>query len=162
MVNKVTLLGRAGHDGSEKVKELGSGSLMAQLAVATTERRKDKHGEWGEQTTWHRCSLFGKQAEYVEKYVKKGDVVFIDGSIDSWKGDDGTYHNSIRVIRIQGIPTGNASRANGSDESRAPRRDDRRSRRDDDREERPSRRDSSSRREPSGYTDALPDGEIPF
>jgi single-strand DNA-binding protein len=171
MVNKVTLLGRAGHDGSEKVKELGSGSLMAQLAVATTERRKDKHGEWGEQTTWHRCSLFGKQAEYVEKYVKKGDMVFIDGAIDNWKGDDGKYNTSIRVNRIQGVPTG-GPRRDGGETRRDSRGDERSNGRGDDRGYRngasrdrgDERRDDrpAPRRPAEGYSDAPPDNDIPF
>ena len=175
MVNKVILVGRAGCDGNERVKELKkSGSILASFGLATSERRKDRDGEWTEHTIWHNVSSFGKQAEYVEKYLKKGDLVYVEGSIDQWKDDKGAYHTQIKAHIIRGIPTGNregSERSSGAGRDRGDSRRDNDSPRGRDSERRdPPRRDDdrgrggreSGRGRADGYQDGPPESDIPF
>ncbi|MFB6257211.1 MAG: single-stranded DNA-binding protein, partial [Flavobacteriales bacterium] len=70
-VNKVFILGNLGRD--PEVKELQSGSKVANLPVATTETFKDRNGERQERTEWHNVDLWNRQAEIAEQYLSKGD-----------------------------------------------------------------------------------------
>ena len=60
-VNKVILVGNLGRD--PEVRTSAGGMTIASLNIATTERRKDKDGNWGDHTEWHKVSLFGKTAD---------------------------------------------------------------------------------------------------
>lgn len=79
MVNKVILLGNLGKD--PVVKRLESGTTVANFSIATSETWKDKDGNKQEKTEWHNIVIFGKLAEVVEKYVKKGSKIYIEGKI---------------------------------------------------------------------------------
>jgi single-strand DNA-binding protein len=79
MVNKVILIGHLGKDPECKVLE--SGQMVANFSLATTEKFKDKNGNVQESTEWHNCQAWGKGAEVIEKYLKKGSKVFIEGKI---------------------------------------------------------------------------------
>ena len=83
-INKVILLGNVGR---VDVKDLG-GNKIASLSVATSERYKDRDGEYVENTTWHNVQVWGKTAEFVENYVTKGCQVFVEGSIRKRKYTD--------------------------------------------------------------------------
>lgn len=85
-VNKVILVGNVGQD--PEVRYSQSGSAVATLSVATSESWKDKNGEKQERTEWHRCKAFGKLAEIVGEYVKKGRQVYIEGSLRTEKFTD--------------------------------------------------------------------------
>jgi len=85
-VNKVILLGRIGRD--PEVRYLPSGEAVANLAMATSEVWKDKQGEKQEKTEWHRISFFGRLAEVCGEYVKKGSLLYIEGSISTRKYTD--------------------------------------------------------------------------
>jgi len=79
-VNKVTLIGNCGKD--PEVKHLPSGKVVAKFTLATSEKWKDKTtGEVKEDTQWHNVTFWGKLAEIIEKYVKKGNPLYIEGSI---------------------------------------------------------------------------------
>ena len=84
-INCVHLLGHAGKD--PEVKYTTGGTAVASFSLATTERYKDKSGEWQDKTSWHNVKAFGKTAEVVEKYVTKGKQVYLRGKIDyqSWE-----------------------------------------------------------------------------
>jgi len=70
-VNKVILIGNVGSD--VVCKYMPNGTAVANFSVATSEEWKDKNsGEKQEKVEWHRIAIFGKLAEIVEKYVKKG------------------------------------------------------------------------------------------
>ena len=87
MVNKVQLLGRIGKD--IEVKSFNDGNKIASFTLATTEKYKDKQGAIVENTDWHNCVVkFTKQAEVAEKYLKKGDLLFIEGKIKYRNYDD--------------------------------------------------------------------------
>lgn len=83
-VNKVTLLGNLGKD--PEIKSTPSGMSIATFSLATTERAKDKDGNWQDRTEWHNVKAFGRTAEVVGEYLKKGRTVYIEGRIhyDSW------------------------------------------------------------------------------
>lgn len=79
MVNKVILLGNVGKD--PEVKYLDSGSCLANFSLATSRKWKDKNNNTHTDTQWHRLVVWGKLGEIVEKYVKKGSQLYIEGEI---------------------------------------------------------------------------------
>lgn len=85
-VNKVILLGNLGKD--PEVKFLPSGQAVANFGLATTERFKDKAGEWQDKTEWHNITAYGRQAEIIRDYVKKGHKLFIEGRLTTRSWDD--------------------------------------------------------------------------
>ena len=74
-VNKVILLGNLGRD--PEVRYSADGAAIANVSIATTSRYKDKSGEMKEDTEWHRVVFFGRLAEVVNEYLKKGGVLNI-------------------------------------------------------------------------------------
>lgn len=85
-LNKVCLIGNLGND--PDVRYAQNGTAVATISVATTEKWKDKDGNPQERTEWHRVKFFGKLAEIVEQYLKKGSQVYVEGSIRSEKYTD--------------------------------------------------------------------------
>ncbi|HEY0664236.1 MAG TPA: single-stranded DNA-binding protein, partial [Thiobacillaceae bacterium] len=85
-VNKVILVGNLGRD--PEMRYLPSGEAVANLAIATTDKYKDKTGQMVEQTEWHRVSFFGRTAEVCGQYLKKGSQVYVEGSIRTRKYTD--------------------------------------------------------------------------
>src|SRR5476649_2075862 len=86
-VNKVILVGNLGAD--PETRYLPSGDAVANIRLATTDRFKDKtSGEMKELTEWHRVSFFGRLAEIVNEYLKKGSSVYIEGRIRTRKYTD--------------------------------------------------------------------------
>src|ERR1700755_1813929 len=101
-VNKVILVGNLGAD--PEVRYLPSGDAVANIRLATTDRYKDKtSGEMKEATEWHRVSFFGRLAEIVNEYLKKGSSVFIEGRIRTrkWQAQDGTDRYSTEIVADQ-------------------------------------------------------------
>lgn len=98
MVNKVQLLGNIGKD--PEVRETKSGKVV-NLVLATSERYTDKSGQKQENTEWHNLVVFGKLADVVTKYVKKGDRLYVEGSITTrkWEDKEGNtrYNTDIKV-----------------------------------------------------------------
>ncbi len=85
-VNKVILLGNLGKD--PEVKYTPSGMAVARFTLATNERTKDKEGNWGDRTEWHNLVAFGRTAEIVGEYLKKGRTVYIEGALRTSSWDD--------------------------------------------------------------------------
>jgi single-strand DNA-binding protein len=83
-VNKVILVGRLGKD--PEIRSIPSGTSVAKFSLATDERFTDKAGEKQERTEWHNIVAWGKLAEICGQYLRKGKLVYIEGSIrtDSW------------------------------------------------------------------------------
>jgi single-strand DNA-binding protein len=102
-VNKVILVGNLGRD--PEMRYLPSGEAVANLAIATTDKYKDKSGQMVEQTEWHRVSFFGRTAEVCGQYLKKGSQVYVEGSIRTRKYTDKEgvekYATEIRGDRMQ-------------------------------------------------------------
>jgi single-strand DNA-binding protein len=84
-VNKVILLGNVGKD--PEIRSTAGGTKVASFSLATTERQKDASGNWTDRTEWHSLVAFNKLADIVESYVKKGNKLFIEGSLrtNSWE-----------------------------------------------------------------------------
>ena len=86
-VNKAIVVGNLGRD--PEVRYTANGNAMANVTVATTDSWKDKQsGERQERTEWHRVVFFGRLAEVVEEYLKKGSQVYIEGSLRTRKWKD--------------------------------------------------------------------------
>src|SRR3954453_1717906 len=83
-VNKVILVGPLGKD--PELRSIPSGTSVAKFTLATDERFTDKSGEKQERTEWHNIVAWGKLGEICGQYLRKGKLVFIEGSIrtDSW------------------------------------------------------------------------------
>jgi single-strand DNA-binding protein len=83
-VNRVILVGRLGKD--PEIKSTPSGTTVAKFTIATDERYTDRAGEKQERTEWHNIVAWSKLAEICGQYLKKGKLVFIEGSLrtDSW------------------------------------------------------------------------------
>ena len=98
MVNKVQLLGNIGKD--PEVRETKAGNIV-NLVMATSEKYTDKSGQKQENTEWHNLVVFGKLADVVAKYVKKGDKLYVEGSITTrkWEDKEGNtrYNTEIKV-----------------------------------------------------------------
>ncbi|KAA9331575.1 single-stranded DNA-binding protein [Hymenobacter busanensis] len=78
-VNKVILVGNLG--GDPEVRHLESGSAVAQFRLATNETYKDKSGNRVERTEWHNIVAWRGLAEVAEKYMRKGQSVYVEGKI---------------------------------------------------------------------------------
>jgi single-strand DNA-binding protein len=97
-VNKVILVGRLGAD--PEVKTTQSGLAIAKISLATTERVKDKDGNWNESTEWHRITAFGKTAETAGQHLSKGRQIYIEGRLKTSKYTDknGVEKYSTEVV----------------------------------------------------------------
>ncbi len=97
-VNKVILIGNVGKDPECRYTE--SGTALANLTLATTNRWKNKQGEPQEETEWHRVVAYGKLAEIIEKYVQKGKPLYIEGRLQTrkWTDKQGVDRYTTEII----------------------------------------------------------------
>lgn len=98
-INKVILLGNVGQD--PEIRFMQSGDAVANLSLATSESWKDKTtGEKKEKTEWHRVVVFGKLAEVVRDYVKKGSKIYIEGALQTrkWQDQSGVERYTTEVV----------------------------------------------------------------
>ena len=98
-VNKVIIVGNLGRD--PETRYMPSGDAMTNIAVATTDKWKDKAtGEQKEATEWHRVAFFGKLAEIAGQYLKKGSQVYIEGKLRTrkWTDKDGIEKYSTEIV----------------------------------------------------------------
>lgn len=86
MVNKVILIGNLGKD--PKVKRFDNGGAVAKFSVATADSYKDKEGNWQDQTEWHDVVAWRDLADRVEKQLKKGSKVYVEGKLTHRKYTD--------------------------------------------------------------------------
>lgn len=114
-VNKVILIGNLGKD--PEIRHLENGAVVANFSIATTESYKDRTtGERRDQTEWHNIVLWRGLAEISEKYLKKGDTVYIEGKLRtrSWEKDGVTRYTTEIVgdnMTMLGGNRGNSSSA---------------------------------------------------
>ena len=92
------LIGNVGKD--PEVRHLEGGSVVARFSLATTERYKDKNGEFQEQTEWHNIVCWRLLAERAEKYVKKGSQLFVEGRLRSrsWEDKTGQARYTVEIV----------------------------------------------------------------
>lgn len=101
-VNKVILIGNLGKD--PEVRHLEGQQVVANFTLATNRRYKTQSGEMKDETEWHRVVVWGKLAEIVEQYIKKGSAVYVEGRLQTrkWQDKDGhdRYTTEIRANEI--------------------------------------------------------------
>jgi single-strand DNA-binding protein len=109
-VNKVIIVGNLGRD--PEVRYMPSGDAIANIAVATSYKSKDRNtGEQKEITEWHRISFFGRLAEIVGEYMKKGSSIYVEGRLQTRKytDKDGVERYATDIIAESMQMLGNAS-----------------------------------------------------
>jgi len=99
-MNKVILMGRIGKD--PEFKELANGKVC-NFSLATSRKYKDKSGEQKEDTQWHNCQAWGTTADLVNKYVKKGDQLLIEGSVNYEQYEKDGVKNYATKIKVDAI-----------------------------------------------------------
>ena len=97
-VNKVVLVGHLG--GDPETRFTPSGAAVANFNIATNESWKDANGELQDKTEWHRCVMFGKTAELAGELLKKGQLVYIEGKLQTrnWEDKDGIKRYTTEVV----------------------------------------------------------------
>lgn len=120
-LNKIMLIGNVGND--PEVRATSNGARVASLSLATTRTWNGPGGDRQEKTEWHKCVLWNARgsgsglADVVEKYVKKGDRLYIEGSIEyrQWQDREGQtrYTTEVRVREM--IMLGSRGGASGGD-----------------------------------------------
>ena len=125
-VNKAIIVGNVGQD--PEVRYMPSGSAVAEVSVATSEQWKDKQsGEKQERTEWHKVTFFGRLAEVVGEYVRKGSQIYIEGSIrtEKWQDKQGQDRYTTKIIanemQMLGGRTGGSTGFQQDASSQAPR-----------------------------------------
>ena len=101
MINKVILIGNVGQD--PEVRYTGdpnNGAKVATIRLATTERFRDRNGNLQEHTEWHSVVVWRNTAEVVEKYVRKGTQLYIEGKIRtrSWDDQNGNKRYATEIM----------------------------------------------------------------
>src|SRR6185437_6569563 len=77
--NRIIIVGNLGRD--PEPRSLPNGDAVADFSVATNERRRGPDGQMVEQTTWFRVNVFGRLAEIAGQYLRKGSLVYVEGSL---------------------------------------------------------------------------------
>lgn len=97
-INKVILVGHLG--GAPESRYMPSGSAVANFTLATNESWRNSEGSTEERTEWHRCVLFGKTAETAKEYLKKGQLIYLEGRLRTrnWEDKDGVKRYTTEVI----------------------------------------------------------------
>lgn len=113
-VNKAILIGNLGKD--PEVRYMPSGEAIANITLATTDTWKDKSGEKQERTEWHRVSFFGRQAEVVGEYLKKGSQIYVEGRIQTrkWQDKEGQDRYTTEIVADRMQMLGSKSSGGGS------------------------------------------------
>ncbi|PIP73146.1 MAG: single-stranded DNA-binding protein [Candidatus Lloydbacteria bacterium CG22_combo_CG10-13_8_21_14_all_47_15] len=111
-INKVFLFGNLTRD--PELRSLPSGNSVVSFGLATNRVYRDGNGQKQEQTEFHNVVVFGRQADIVSQYLKKGSSAFVEGRLQtrSWEGQDGVkkYRTEIVAERVQfGPRSGGAS-----------------------------------------------------
>ncbi|MDG1483546.1 MAG: single-stranded DNA-binding protein [Myxococcota bacterium] len=97
-VNKVILIGNLGQD--PELRNTKSGTAVVNLRIATNERRRNQEGQWDNHTEWHSVVAFGKTAENINRFMKKGRQLFIEGRLQTrkWEDQNGNERYSTEVV----------------------------------------------------------------
>jgi single-strand DNA-binding protein len=109
-MNKVWIVGRLGSE--PQVKALASGAKIMTISVATEQRWTDKNGQKQSKVEWHRCVLFGGIVNHMERILKKGTMVSLEGRLETqnYTGRDGQprFIVQIRINELHALSGYNA------------------------------------------------------
>ena len=124
-LNKATLIGNLGND--PEVRATNGGNRVATFSLATSRAWTDGTGAKQEKTEWHRCVVWNTKtsqlADIVEKYVKKGDKIYVEGRIEyrQWQDKENvtryTTEINVRELLMLGAPSGSGARSDFDGES---------------------------------------------
>lgn len=125
-LNKVMLIGHVGN--APEMRTTSAGTQIAKLSVATNRKWTDGSGNEQEAVQWHRCTAFGKLAEIIEKWVKKGDRIYVEGRVEysesEGEGGQKKYWTDIvmsEMVMLGGNGGGNGNGGNsGGDDEKLP------------------------------------------
>ena len=98
-INKVILIGNLGND--PEVRYTAGVAAVSNVSVATSESWKDKEtGEQQDRTEWHRIVFFGRLAEIVAEYLKKGSQIYVEGRLQTrkWQDKEGNDRYSTEIV----------------------------------------------------------------
>ncbi|MBI2353878.1 MAG: single-stranded DNA-binding protein [Deltaproteobacteria bacterium] len=97
-LNKVMLIGNLGKD--PEVRYTPSGQAVASFNLATSEKFKNKSGEWEDRTEWHRVTLWARLAEIAGEYLSKGKTVYIEGRLQTrkWQDNSGNDRYTTEIV----------------------------------------------------------------
>ena len=105
MINRVQLIGRLGQD--PELRYTPSGTAVANFSLATSERWKGADGQKQEKTEWHKITAWKEQAKFVGEYVKKGQLVYIEGRLETrnYENKEGhkVYVTEIIANKVQSL-----------------------------------------------------------
>ena len=116
-LNKAMIFGNLTRD--PELRALPSGMNVCSFSIATNRTYKDRDGKKQEQTDFHNIVVFGRQADTVNQYLKKGSSAYVEGRIQTRSWDDKTsgekkYRTEIVAERVQFGPRGSGARSTGS------------------------------------------------
>jgi single-strand DNA-binding protein len=121
MVNKVLLIGNLGQD--PELRNTPGGQSVATLRLATADRYKDKDGNWQDRTEWHTVVVWGRTAENVAKFCKKGKQIYVEGRLTTrkWQDKEGKDRYSTEIVAdtvqfLGGAREGSASEDRGRED----------------------------------------------
>jgi single-strand DNA-binding protein len=129
MINKAILVGRLGRD--PETRYTSTGQAVCNFTMATDESFKSRSGERQQRTEWHRIVMWGKLAEIAQQYLKKGQLVYIEGRLQTRQWDDKRdgskkttteiVANSMKMLggRAEGAAAAGAGASGGSAAGRA-------------------------------------------
>ena len=119
-VNKVILIGNLGSD--PEIRHLSSGSVVANFNIATSESYNNKNGERVTQTEWHRIELWDGLARIAEQYLKKGQMVYVEGKLrtENWQDSDGNNRTTTRIRGLNLTMLGGRNESSGGESAPAP------------------------------------------
>ena len=97
-INKAILVGHLGAD--PEIRYTSSGQGVGNFNIATSERRKDRDGNFQDRTEWHRIVVWGKLAELCKEYLSKGRQVFVEGRIQTrqWEDKEGQKRYTTEIV----------------------------------------------------------------
>src|SRR5664279_2275349 len=97
-LNKVMLIGNLGKD--PEVRYTASGTAVASFSLATSDKFKNKNGEWEEKTEWHNVTLWARLAEIAGEYLAKGKTIYIEGRLQTrkWQDRDGKDRFTTEIV----------------------------------------------------------------
>jgi len=114
-LNKVMLIGRLGAD--PEIRYTKGGDPIAHFRIATDERWKDKQGNRQEHTEWHSLVAFGRLADLAQNYLKKGRLVYVEGSLQTrdWVDQQNVkhYRTEVKINNIQFLERGDVPAGGG-------------------------------------------------
>jgi single-strand DNA-binding protein len=112
-LNKVMLIGNVGND--PDVRTTAGGTRFAKLSLATNRTFKDRNGQQQEKTEWHRLTFWDKMAEVIERFVKKGDRLYVEGRLEysTTKDDNGQERYWTDIVNEMVMLSGGGGEAGG-------------------------------------------------